>query len=330
MNNRLQQFLDLENLSPARLADLLGVQRSGVSHILSGRNKPGFDFIQKLLTKFPALSADWFLTGKGKPYKEMNNPLSSPAQNPAQFYGQNYSGRPQNSPQNISSHMRGNFKNGENFQQQKSGNFYENGDQQEKIFGGNRNLEERENSDERDNFNDQEKFLSGREYINSEDFVGNINSNKEIDFYNENSLISKFISNNNLSFEDNSNNIDSGFENNSSLEINSQNETLNNNNSYNKTGTSSENGEFIMNFEALEQESTKSTFLEQNVRIAPKCTYLPDNMNNTAQKEASYRRENQINEANQTQYQKKRSVNRVIVFYSDGSFDEFFPQHRVK
>ena len=72
MNRRLQQFLELENLSPARLADMLGVQRSGVSHILSGRNKPGFDFIQKLLTKFPSLSADWFLTGKGKPYKEMN------------------------------------------------------------------------------------------------------------------------------------------------------------------------------------------------------------------------------------------------------------------
>ena len=64
MNRRLQQFLELENLSPARLADMLGVQRSGVSHILSGRNKPGFDFIQKLLTKFPSLSADWFLTGK--------------------------------------------------------------------------------------------------------------------------------------------------------------------------------------------------------------------------------------------------------------------------
>lgn len=70
MNNRLQQFLELENLTPARLADILGVQRSGLSHILSGRNKPGYDFIYKLLVKFPELSADWFLTGKGKPYKQ--------------------------------------------------------------------------------------------------------------------------------------------------------------------------------------------------------------------------------------------------------------------
>ncbi|PKP06106.1 MAG: hypothetical protein CVU10_00655 [Bacteroidetes bacterium HGW-Bacteroidetes-5] len=75
MKDRLQRFLDLEQLTPARLADILGIQRSGLSHILSGRNKPGFDLIQKLLTKFPSLNADWLITGKGKVYKE-----SSPSQ----------------------------------------------------------------------------------------------------------------------------------------------------------------------------------------------------------------------------------------------------------
>lgn len=70
MNNRLQQFLSLENLTPARLADILGIQRSGLSHILSGRNKPGYDFILKLCTNFPDLNANWFITGKGKPYKD--------------------------------------------------------------------------------------------------------------------------------------------------------------------------------------------------------------------------------------------------------------------
>ena len=74
MNTRLQQFLTLENLSPARLADILGVQRSGMSHLLSGRNKPGYDFILKLCTKFPDLNANWFITGKGKPYLERNTP----------------------------------------------------------------------------------------------------------------------------------------------------------------------------------------------------------------------------------------------------------------
>ncbi len=93
MNRRLQQFLDLENLSPARLADMLGVQRSNISHILSGRNNPSYDFIKAVLTKFPQLSAEWFLTGKGKPYKEMNN-TSTPAQEnfttPAQVAAQNF------------------------------------------------------------------------------------------------------------------------------------------------------------------------------------------------------------------------------------------------
>ena len=46
MKSRLQQFLEVEQLSPARLSEIMGIQRSGLSHILSGRNKPGFDFIQ--------------------------------------------------------------------------------------------------------------------------------------------------------------------------------------------------------------------------------------------------------------------------------------------
>ena len=70
MNNRLQQFLELENLTPAKLADTIGVQRSGLSHILSGRNKPSYDFITRLLAKFPRINSDWLLTGKGKPYKD--------------------------------------------------------------------------------------------------------------------------------------------------------------------------------------------------------------------------------------------------------------------
>ncbi len=71
MNRRLQQFLDLEQLSPARLADILGIQRSGISHILSGRNKPSYDFITRFLAKFPNINPEWLLLGKGKPYKEI-------------------------------------------------------------------------------------------------------------------------------------------------------------------------------------------------------------------------------------------------------------------
>ena len=50
MNQRLKQFLDMEGLSPARFAEELGIQRSGMSHLLAGRNKPSFEFIQKMMT----------------------------------------------------------------------------------------------------------------------------------------------------------------------------------------------------------------------------------------------------------------------------------------
>ena len=70
MDKRLQQFLDAENISQAQLADTLGVARAGISHILSGRNKPGFDFLEAMAVHYPQVSMDWLLTGKGRMYKD--------------------------------------------------------------------------------------------------------------------------------------------------------------------------------------------------------------------------------------------------------------------
>ena len=79
MNRRFQTILDLENLSPAQLADRLGVQRSGISHILSGRNKPSFELLQRVVQSFPEISAEWLITGNGKPLKEQNQAAASGA-----------------------------------------------------------------------------------------------------------------------------------------------------------------------------------------------------------------------------------------------------------
>ena len=76
MNRRLQQFLEVEKLSPARLADSLGIQRSGISHLLSGRNKPSYEFINNFLTRYPQIDATWLITGKGKMYKDDFSPYS--------------------------------------------------------------------------------------------------------------------------------------------------------------------------------------------------------------------------------------------------------------
>jgi transcriptional regulator with XRE-family HTH domain len=69
MEDRLLKFLDTEQLSSSKFADVIGVQRSSVSHILSGRNKPSFDFLQKTLKAFPMLNADWLILGEGKMYE---------------------------------------------------------------------------------------------------------------------------------------------------------------------------------------------------------------------------------------------------------------------
>ncbi|MGC9472511.1 MAG: helix-turn-helix domain-containing protein [Bacteroidales bacterium] len=68
MKSRLQKILEDKNLSPTGLARLLGVQPSTISHILSGRNKPGFDFLHALLKAFPDISAAWLITGQGPVY----------------------------------------------------------------------------------------------------------------------------------------------------------------------------------------------------------------------------------------------------------------------
>jgi len=69
MKERLSKIIASEGLTPSLLADKMSVQRSGISHILSGRNHPSFDFLQKLLDNIPRLNAEWLITGKGSMYK---------------------------------------------------------------------------------------------------------------------------------------------------------------------------------------------------------------------------------------------------------------------
>lgn len=69
MNTRLEQFLAAENISQSQLADTLGVARASISHILAGRNKPGYEFMTNLMRSYPALNIEWLLLGKGKMYK---------------------------------------------------------------------------------------------------------------------------------------------------------------------------------------------------------------------------------------------------------------------
>ncbi|MFC5408271.1 helix-turn-helix transcriptional regulator [Larkinella bovis] len=72
VNDKIKQFLKDRNLTPSYFADEIGVQRSSISHILSGRNRPSFDIIQKIIRRFPELGYDWILEDESQPFTTVN------------------------------------------------------------------------------------------------------------------------------------------------------------------------------------------------------------------------------------------------------------------
>ena len=65
MIDRIHKILRQKKYTASQFADKIGVQRSSVSHIMSGRNKPSLDFIQKVLIAFPDIDAGWLVSGRG-------------------------------------------------------------------------------------------------------------------------------------------------------------------------------------------------------------------------------------------------------------------------
>jgi predicted transcriptional regulator len=73
---RLEILLDYYSLNASSFADKIGVQRSSLSHLLSGRNKPSLDFILKIVDVFPAVDLYWILKGEGTfPKSEKNQEI---------------------------------------------------------------------------------------------------------------------------------------------------------------------------------------------------------------------------------------------------------------
>jgi len=63
LKERIATVMKVNQHNTSSLAELLGVQRSSLSHILNGRNNPSLDFIDKLLRNFPNVDANWLITG---------------------------------------------------------------------------------------------------------------------------------------------------------------------------------------------------------------------------------------------------------------------------
>ncbi|HMQ44421.1 helix-turn-helix domain-containing protein [Mariniflexile maritimum] len=64
--NRLQKVIDFYGETASSFAEKIGVQRSSISHILSGRNKPSLEFVLKILASYPEVELYWLLNGKGE------------------------------------------------------------------------------------------------------------------------------------------------------------------------------------------------------------------------------------------------------------------------
>ncbi|PHS51758.1 MAG: transcriptional regulator [Lutibacter sp.] len=75
--NRLKLVMDYYEISAALFAEKIEVQRSSISHILSGRNKPSLEFVLKIVENFPEVELYWLLNGVGKfPNKIENKPTN--------------------------------------------------------------------------------------------------------------------------------------------------------------------------------------------------------------------------------------------------------------
>lgn len=69
MKDRIILLIKAKNLTAAQFADEIGVQKSSISHILSGRNNASLDFIQKILLCYPEVNMEWLMFGRGPLFK---------------------------------------------------------------------------------------------------------------------------------------------------------------------------------------------------------------------------------------------------------------------
>ncbi len=70
MKDRIKKILDSQGLNATQFAQKVSMNVSALSHILSGRNNPGYDALQKIIVNFPRINVEWLMTGQGEMYKE--------------------------------------------------------------------------------------------------------------------------------------------------------------------------------------------------------------------------------------------------------------------
>ena len=106
-SKRLQKVIDFYSESASSFAQKIEVQRSSISHILSGRNKPSLDFVLKILDAYPEVELYWLLNGKGQFPKssdvEKNNSTLPTSKNESDLFSSTQEEKKIASPQNLNS-----------------------------------------------------------------------------------------------------------------------------------------------------------------------------------------------------------------------------------
>lgn len=78
MVERIQELIKVLGISPSQFADEIGVQRSAISHLISGRNNPSLEFVLKILKRYPLVDTTWLMNGTGNMMKgtESESPVT--------------------------------------------------------------------------------------------------------------------------------------------------------------------------------------------------------------------------------------------------------------
>lgn len=72
LSGRVVKVMELKQVNKTEFSSMLGISPAILSHISSGRNKPSVDVLQKILTTYPDISADWLLMGQGDVFRAKN------------------------------------------------------------------------------------------------------------------------------------------------------------------------------------------------------------------------------------------------------------------
>lgn len=88
MIDRIKQVIEYSQLSSSAFADTIGISRSGLTHLLTGRNQPSLDVARKILAKFPEISTEWLIMGMGEMFRTEGNVSveKEPVEDPAKAY----------------------------------------------------------------------------------------------------------------------------------------------------------------------------------------------------------------------------------------------------